>query len=289
MVSVVVLAALAHAELSLAHRRVLTADGASLALVRYSPPGHDARPPVLVLVDLPFGRSVAAPLAEALAHAGRVVFVAEVRGQGASDLGVSLQSIVQFDFPAIAQAIGGPVDLVAHGWLGSLALAAAGHELPVRKVVALNAPARFEVPSELAEALLSSGRLGSLGLSPLGGAQFNALFVMESAIDPWLLATVKAQLRDVSAATAREWLAWMRVGDLPLGDGSSVRARLETYDEPTLALLALGDGFAGPELCAPLRERPRVALHTLTRFEVGRGPPTASSSGSSTTPRTRRC
>jgi predicted alpha/beta hydrolase len=269
MLTVVMLATLAQTDLRVAHRKVMTRDGVSLALTRYSPPGHDGRVPVLLLVDLPFARSAAAPLAKALADAGRVVFVAEVRGQGASEAGVTLRGVVAFDFPAIAGAIGGPVDLVAHGWLGSLALAAAGHELKVRRVVALNAPARFEVPNELAEALLSSGRLGALGLSPLGGEHFSALFLLGSAIDPFVLATVKAQLRDLSAATAREWLAWMRTGDLPLDDGSSVRARLQRYEQPTLVVLALGDGFAGPELCATLRERPGVSLHTFSRFDAG--------------------
>jgi hypothetical protein len=256
---------------SVAHRRVTTADGLSLGLLRYSPAGHDARPPVLIVTELGFGRELADPLARALVADGRLVYVAQVRGQGTSDSGASLRSIVTFDFPAIAGAIGEEVDLIAHGWLGTLALAAAGHELPVRRVVALNAPARFEVPSVMAQALLAQGSFVALGLSPEGGERFDALFVTGSQVKAPLLAAVKAGLRDVPAPMATEWLAWMSAGDLPLDGAGSVRTRLRSYDRDTLAMLGLGDGFAGPELCAPLRDdsRAKVRLHTFTRFDVG--------------------
>ncbi len=272
MIAAVVLSlATAQADVSVAHRRVLTDDGLSLGLLRYSPPGHDARPPVLIVTELGFGREVADPLARALVADGRLVYVAQVRGQGASDSGASLRSIVTFDFPAIARAIGGEVDLVAHGWLGTLALAASGHELPVRRVVALEAPARFEVPSAMAEDLLSQGSFVALGLTPHGGERFDALFVVGSQVRPEVLRAVKAGLRDVPAPMATEWLAWMRSGDLPLDGVGTVRSRLRSYDRDTLAVLGLGDGFAGPELCAPLRDdaRAKVKLHTFSRFDVG--------------------
>jgi hypothetical protein len=70
---------------------------------------------------------------------------------------------------------------------------------------------------------------------------------------------------------AQEWLAWMKAGDLPLDGQGTVRSRLRSYDRDTLMLLGLGDGFAGPELCAPLRDdsRAKVRLHTFSRFDTG--------------------
>jgi hypothetical protein len=271
VIAVLLVLTLGSADASLAHRRVMTDDGVALGLVRYAPPGHDERPPVLIVTELGFGRGLADPLARALVADGRLVYVAQVRGQGVADAGASLRSIVTFDFPAIARAIGVEVDLVAHGWLGTLALAAAGHELPVRRVVALGTPSHFEVPSVMAEQLLSQGSFVALGLSPSGSEAFDALFVTGSPIGEAALSQVKAGLRDVPAPMAQEWLAWMKAGDLPLDGQGTVRSRLRSYDRDTLMLLGLGDGFAGPELCAPLRDdsRAKVRLHTFSRFDTG--------------------
>lgn len=261
--SVVLLAALlAAAPVSVAHRKVVTDDGAALALHRFSPPGRSsALPPVLLLADVGFGRPLfdfrGRGLARWLAERGRVVYVAELRGQGASSPAHSLRTALHLDLPAVAKALAGEgaVDLVAHGYLGTLALAAAGRELPVRRVVAINTPAAAEPPTELAAVFLGQGgHFSSLASSPEGFAMFEQLFSMGARVDPTVLRAGVAATRDLSPGVAAELLAWAQTGDLPLDDGSTVAERLHHYDRPTLLLLALADGFAPPESCSPLRE-----------------------------------
>lgn len=278
MAAVVLLTVLASAPVEVSHRRVGTEDGAALALYRYRAVGDARRgPPVLLVGDLGFGRALfdsgGHGLARFLAAGGRTVFVAELRGQGAADATGSLRTVVHLDLPAIARALQGPVDLVAHGWLGTLALAAAGRELPVRRVVALATPVDAEVPSRDAEALLvAGGRFSAWSGSPEGAAAFARSFVAGSAIDPSRRAALLgAGLRDLSASVAAELLAWMRQGDLPLDDGTTVTQRLRALARPTLLVLALGDGWAGAELCAPLRELAPgpVTVRTYSRVTDG--------------------
>lgn len=267
---------------SVAHRRVVTEDGASLALYRFLPPGGGAsRTPVLLVAEIGFGRLLfdlaGEGLARWLAGRGYRVYVAELRGQGLASPGASLRAWIHLDFPAVAKAIAedgaGSVDLVAHGWGGALAVAAAGRELPVRRVIALNTPMLAEVPSRLAEAfLLGGGRYSDFSASPQGAYDFELLFAMETRFPPRTLAALRALgTRDLGAGQAAEWLAWMREGDLPLDDGTTVVRRLRAFDRPTLLFLALADGIAGPELCAPLRDesKAKVELRTFSRFETG--------------------
>jgi predicted alpha/beta hydrolase len=260
-----------------AHRRVIAADGASLALYRYQLAGSGpGRPAVLLLADLGFDRGLLEPLARALALGGRTAYVAELRGQGASDPGFSLRAWVHLDLPAIARAIArdepGPLDLVAHGWAGTLALAATTRELAVRRVVALNTPVIAEPPvAELEAFLIDGGRYETWGTSPAAAAGFARLYVMGSAIAPGVLAGLLARARDLRPAMAREWLTWLRLGDLPLDDGTTVRGRLARFDRPALLLLALADNVAGPELCAPLRSLTGAAItvRSFSRFDSG--------------------
>jgi pimeloyl-ACP methyl ester carboxylesterase len=269
-------------ELRVSHRRVVTDDGATVALYRYLPPGgRSTRVPVLLVGEVGFGRLLfdleGEGLARWLASRGTPVYVAELRGQGLASAGASLRAWVHLDLPAIARAIARdgarPVDLLAHGWGGTVALAAAGRELPVRRVIALSTPVLAEVPSRLAEAFLATGgHFSDFAASPQGAADFELLFAMETRFPPRTLAALRARgTRDLSAGQAAEWLTWMRSGDLPLDDGSSLLSRLRAFDRPTLLLLALADGLAGPELCAPLRDvsTAPVQLRTFTRFETG--------------------
>lgn len=264
----------------IAHRRVVTDDGASVALYRYLPPGGAPSGSAVLLVgEVGFGRRLfdfgGEGLARWLALRGHVVYVAELRGQGLASAGLGLGAWVSHDFPALRRALANDgidvVDLVAHGWGGTLALAAAGRELPVRRVVALATPVVAEVPSALAERFIGGGgRFGQLATSPQGADDFEVLFIMGSAVSRQALAGLRALgARDLHPRQAAEWLTWMRTGDLPLGDGTTVASRLRDYDRPTLMLLGLADGFAGPELCAPLRERSKahVTLRTFSRFD----------------------
>ncbi len=246
------------------HRKVVAEDGAALALYRY---GSSASrlPPVLVIVDLGFDRSLADPLARFLAERGRTVFVAELRGQGASASGHSLRSLIHLDLPAITKVIGEPVQLIAHGYAGSLAMAAVGHELQVSRVVAFSTPMSPEPPTELQAWFLSDGaRFSSLAASPEGAEIFSQLFAMGSALR-------RGGTRDLSRAMAAELLAWLQTGDLPLDDGTSVLARLHAYDTPTLMFLGLANAWAPSEACVLLRERSRasVQLRSFSRFSDG--------------------
>ncbi|MCC6333809.1 MAG: alpha/beta fold hydrolase [Myxococcales bacterium] len=269
-------------EPTVSHRRVVASDGASLALYRYLPPGKgEGRSPVLLVGEIGFGRPLfdlhREGLARWLAARGYAVYVAELRGQGKANAGASLRAWIHLDLPAIARVIAAeqsePIDLVAHGWGGTLALAAAGRELPVRRVVALSTPVEAEVPSALAGAFLAEGgHFSDFAASPGGAWDFELLFAMETKFPPQTLEALRALgTRDLSSGQAAEWLAWMRLGDLPLDDGTTVRSRLLDFDRPTLLFLALGDGFAGPELCAPLRDTSKAAvrLRTFSRFETG--------------------
>lgn len=277
--SMLLFAAPAHLQIS--HRKVVTADGAALALHRFLPPGGGTSwPPVLLLADVGFGRPLydfkGAGLARWLAGHGRAVYVAELRGQGASDPGHSLRTIVHLDLPAIARAIAadrpGPIDLVAHGFVGTLAIAATTRELQVRRVVALDTPALAEPPTDLARSFLSEGgHFSSLASSPEGFGMFEQLFAMGAQIEPSVMRGLAGSTRDLSRGVSSELLAWMDTGDLPLDDGTSVVSRLRASDRPTLLLLGLADGFAPSESCAPLREltRGKVSVRMFSRMAEG--------------------
>src|SRR5689334_22884618 len=107
---------LASAPVDVAHRRVLAHDGTSLGPYRYGAPGLKA---VLLIPELGFDHWVFDTEGEGVARFfaghGRTVYVAELRTKGlaarVSDLGAVLD-------------VTGPVDLVAHGYAGTLAMAA---------------------------------------------------------------------------------------------------------------------------------------------------------------------
>ena len=268
-------------EVHVSHRRVVTADGASLALHRFLPPGKTSSlPAVLLLADVGFGRPLfdfkGTGLARWLAARGRVVYVAELRGQGASDSGHSLRTVIHLDLPAISRAIAvdrpGAIDLVAHGFIGSLAIAATTRELQVRRVVALSTPVVQEQPTELARAFLSTGgRFTSLASSPEGFGMFEQLFAMGAVIDPAVMRGLAGSTRDLSWGVSSELLTWMETGDLPLDDGTSVVSRLRQSDRPTLLLLGLADGFTPAESCVPLRglTKGKVRIQMFSRVVEG--------------------
>ncbi|MGV3619694.1 MAG: alpha/beta fold hydrolase [Archangium sp.] len=253
--------AIAVAATPVAHRKVVTEDGASLALYRYGVGDK----PVLFIVDFGFTRQLAEPFAQYLAERGRLVYVAELRGQGASSAGMSLRSVVHLDFAAIQKAIGARVDLVAHGYAGSLALAAAGHELDVRKVVAFSTPMIPEQPTELQEWFLSNGT----PYSSLNAEVFDQLFSMQSKANALQMSELRRTgTRALSHAMATELLAWMKTGDLPLDDGTTVLRRLRGYERPTLMFLGLANAWAPSEACVILREFAPgdIKLRSFSRF-----------------------
>lgn len=278
MIAWVVTLALAAPELTISHRRVDTADGVALALYRYrlGAEPNDA-PPVLLVPDLGFTRAAfdfeGRGLARVLAETGRTVYVAELRGQGKSGPADSLEKLGMIDFPRVLEVIGAPrVDVVVQGWAGSVVLATNADDPRVRKVVALNTPLLAEVPSALAERfLLEGGRFTELASSPEGRQTFDDLFALWAELDPHTRsAFLTTGTRDLSRPIANQLLAWMRTGDLPLGERSLV-TRLSSWKKPMLLLLGLADGFASPEQCAVWRERAPgpIQLRTFSRVETG--------------------
>lgn len=275
--AVLLLASTGLRDVETAHRKVVSSDGAALALYRYRPAdGADGRRPVLLVPDLGMRKAVfdlqGDGLARWLAGKGRLVYVAELRGQGAAVRNVwHLSQYVERDLPAIAKAIGEPFDLIAHGWSGTLALAAASHELKgkVVRVVAFSTPVEADVPNRLTEQLLEAGgRLSELADDP---PAFSTLFAHRARFSEHKLSALRqSALCDLSREAASELLGWMRSGDLNLSDGSTVKSRLARYDVPTLLLLPLADNWAGSELAAPLREvsKAPVVMKAFSRFEL---------------------
>ncbi len=265
-------------DLSVSRRKVIADDGVALALYRYSPLAT-GRPPVLLIADFGFGRSAfdwhGAGLARWLARHGRTVYVAEVRGQGkASVAGWTPAEVLQYDLPAIAAAIPEPTfDVVAHGWAGTLALAASVKEWKGRvgKVVSLSTPAEFMVPSRLALAVLKNGgKIASLGGDPEGAHIFELLFAMNALFSRDQLSSLRSEMvTDFGPRASRALLQWMTSGDLTLGTGESLKARLKAYDRPTIQFLGLANGWANPELCGVLREvsAAKVKLRVFSRFD----------------------
>ncbi len=262
-------------ELTVSHRRVTTPDGVALAVYRYERPGTKVSTPVVLVPDVGFTRAAydfeGRGLARTLAESGRTVFIAELRGQGKSGPGVSLEAMAR-DLDVVLDAIEvKQIDLVVHGWAGSVVLAVNEDDPRIRRVIAFNTPLLAEVPSALAENfLLDGGRFSTLASSPAGAQVFELLFSMWSKFptgsDRGLLAT---GTRDLSKPVAAELLTWMRSGDLPLAKGSVVQ-KLTGWKKPTLLLVGLADGFASPELCAVWRERApaSVKLRSFSRLET---------------------
>jgi pimeloyl-ACP methyl ester carboxylesterase len=268
--------ATASGDVQVAHRKVVTPDGVALAVYRYQRPGVvSSLPPVVLVPDVGFSRAAfdfeGRGLARWLSARGRLVYVVELRGQGKSEPGLALAPMAQVDLPAAIRTLGlKQLDLVVHGWVGSLLLAVHGRDERIRRVVALNTPMLAEPPSALAAAFLEDGgRFSTLASSPAGARTFHELFALWSELPHGTeRAFLATGTRDLSRPVAAELLAWMRAGDRPLGTRSVVTG-LSMLNRPTLLLLGLADGFAPPEQCAVLRERAPgpVVLHTFSRAE----------------------
>lgn len=265
-------------------RRVLTSDGVAIALYRYVPAGGAQRSPAVLLVpDFTLGREAfdagGGGLARWLQARGREVFVVELRGHGRSDVPKSwgLEDILTRDFPAVLEAIGavrpGPVDLVAHGYAGTLAMVATTKEWKGRiaRVISLSTPVEPGPPAPgLARLLEQGGGFEKLSLTPAGAKLFEQLYARRGVFPPRRLAALRTGLNDLAPRAARELLGWMNSGDLKIGD-SSVLKRLRDYDRPTHQVLALGDSFANPEYASPLRElapRAQVEVRLLSRVQL---------------------
>jgi pimeloyl-ACP methyl ester carboxylesterase len=268
--------------LHVAHRRVTSSDGVALALYRYTLEEGAAGPAVLLVPELGMGRAVfdleGEGLARYFAARGRRVYVAELRGQGAATSPASrlaLAAVVRRDLPAVLEASGErEVDLLVHGYAGTLALAAATRELQgrVRRVVALATPVLPEVPSPVALEVLRAGAdFRALSADPLGARALELLFTFQGRFKPGRLEALSAHaLFPLGAPLAADLLKWMQTGDLPLGDGTTVLTRLASYDRPTLVFCGLADGFANPEFVTPLAtvSKAKVTLRTFNRFEL---------------------
>lgn len=259
---------------------VAAADGVKFRLYRYVPAGavRTGRP-VLLVPDLGFSRAVfdlgEVGLARFLQRRGREVYVLEPRGhgQGASDAtSWHLRQLVTQDLPAavreIARADDGPIDLVVHGYAGTLALAATTGELrgKVARVVALSTPVALEVPNAATREWLTT-------CAPISadGARFELLFARHGQFPPRRVALLRTRTTKLSREACAELLGWMESGDLALtSPDDTVSTRLQRYDRPTLVLAGLRNNFAHPEFATPLRDAPRthVEVRLLTRLAL---------------------
>ncbi len=267
-----VIAGLLLAGPTVSHRELVVSDGARLVVTKVRP--RSAVGTVVLFADVGFGRTLLRPLALALAERGRTVYAVDVRGQGSASSRGGLVEAATVDVPAVLRLAvsesGRPVDVVVHGWLGTLVLARlAGPDAPaVRRVVAANTPVLTELPNRATERFLrDQGRFTALLSSPDGAEVFSQLFAPEVRGGARVRAALGWAARDLGPQRSAELLAWMRAGDFPLGT-STVGAALKGFDRPTLQLLALGDGFAPPELASPLREvsSAPVVVRTFTRL-----------------------
>jgi pimeloyl-ACP methyl ester carboxylesterase len=265
-----------------AHRRVVTDDGLSLALVRYGSP-RTPKGTVLLVPDLGLTAAVfdfdGEGLAPALARAGFSVVVAELRGQGRSQRPLldRLEDRLRRDLPAVLQELAredpSPVSLVVQGYGGALVLGALEGPLRgrVRRVVAVSTPVEFELPSPLMEKVLEGGGdLPALASDPAGARSFEVLLHLDGRIPAPALRRLRTEaVEPLGREVAAQLLAWLRTGELPLWDGSLLSQRLAAYDRPTLLLLPLLEGWAPPELAAPLRERSaaKITVRTFSRFD----------------------
>jgi predicted alpha/beta hydrolase len=275
----VLLGALAALPVEVSHRGARTHDGRTVGLVRYAlgaPEPLQKR--VLIVPELGFGRPLWDGFARKLAARGYVVYLAQLRGQGAMAVpGYHLRDLVTEDFPALARALAADgashVSLIAHGFAGMLALASAGRELKgiVTRTVALSVPVEAQVPSRLVETfLLRGGRFSALGTDPQSVRLFQLVFGGGPTADRDTLAWVRGGgVNDLGDSASAELLEWMRAGDLTLSDGSTLSERIKSYNVPTYVVLPLDDGFAASEMAAPLREvsRAPVTMRALNRAE----------------------
>ena len=268
------------ASLPIAHRKVVAADGQALALYRYGV-ANQGSAPVLLLSDLGIGRQAfdyeSHGLARFLAAHGLQVYVAELRGQGCAGLPASGYHLkdIESDVVAVVNAIGAPqIDLVVHGWVGTLALAASAGPLHgrVRRVVALSVPAVPDEASPLVSAMLEQGgHVSALGGDPEAAFIFQLVYSMGGRYRRGTMEGLRADaFTDLGPLASNELLQWMRSGELKLSDGATVSERLKDFDAPTMLFMGLADGFANPELAAPLREvsHARVTMKTFSRFEL---------------------
>ncbi len=261
-----------------AHRKVVAADGQALALYRFGA-AAEGKPAVLMVGDLGESRALwdvgGHGLAGYLADRGYEVYVAELRGQGRTGApagGYGLEEWVKLDLPAIAAVMPAHFDLIAHGWGGTLAIAAAGKELKgrVRRIVGLATPGSGGVPNRLAERTLEQeGRLSTLAADPSSKRAFDLLFAMNAR---WSSATrllASGALSDLGPRASAELLGWMRDGDLALGDGDKVSGRLAQVDAPALVVLPLADEWAPAELASTMRQvlKGPVKVKAFSRFE----------------------
>jgi len=278
--AMLLLAPLALAQPPVEEGTLRLADGSRVGLLRAHPAVASRANPVLLIPDLGLAPRVfddrGRGLLPALVSAGREVVVLDWRRTRWAG---GLSSLVSQLLPAAILATSGPdqrqVDVVAHGYAGSLLLAAAAEESRGRvgRVVALSTPVELGVPSPLLEQVLASGgALRSLALQPEGARTLELLLADGGNYPRGFWDRIRrAGLVDLPPRTAVELLAWMRKGTLTLGPHDTLASRLSHYDRPTLLFLPLGDNLAHPEHAAPLRElAPRAAIQVrqLSRLDL---------------------
>lgn len=232
--------------------------------------------PVLLVPDLGLTPMVflhrSGGLAATLAAGGREVYVLD---WSRTDARGGLAGIVGRVLPAALKAAGSgaAVDVVGHGYAGTLVIAASTDEAAglVNRVVALNTPVELAPPNPILTGVLErGGQLADLALTPAGVRTLWLLLMDGGAFSPGLPSTFRrVGLVNLKPTVATDLVDWMRAGDLALA-GQRLSERLRRYDRPTLLLLPLRDNFAHQEHAAPLRElaiRATVRSQQLSRLD----------------------
>jgi len=272
------------------YRALIPAGGARVALWRYSASGERSGPPVLLLPELGFDRTLFDPgLAPALQARGRDVYVLEWRGTGRSTAALpgmgGLDALFSGDAPAALGAIGEKAQIVGVGLGGAAAylLAARGG---VSAVVAISVPAAWEVPNEAVRGVMrAAGRAAGSARAPLDLRRWSRtpapvgdgrrdllqlLFEHGDALGPRL-----ERLRDGLGSAAPELVAdvgrWMERGE-PRLVGPRLRDALAALAVPLLVVAAPRDNWVHPEHAlavrrlAPRAPRDEMVLSRIEGF-----------------------
>ncbi len=229
--------------------------GAHVTVWRYAAAGTRRGPPVVVFGELGFGRASVGALAAALQDRGREVFVPDWRGTGASTGGppalAGLQAMLEGDARAALEAALGEGDcaqLVGVGLGGAAAYLLADRACAV---VAVNVPARWEVPDEAVRRLIAAMRpaaeeFGALGPwlslpSPLDSREGRDLGELLLGLRPQ--SPLRSRAGRVAPQLAREVLEWMQGGPF----AQRLSAAADGLAVPLLLVSSPRDNLVHPE------------------------------------------
>ncbi|MBK7865453.1 MAG: alpha/beta fold hydrolase [Archangiaceae bacterium] len=252
--------------------RPLTADGAHIGLGRYLPRGERRFVEPVVLAhgmganrfDLDFDETYS--LARYLARRGFESWVLELRGRGHAGFhgrDTSFDDQAEHDVAAALRTIGQPVLWVGHSKGGLIAYAhlAQNLEAPIRALVTLGTPIRFDHDRVLSAFLTLARPLYALPLMPIRAAAavganvtglppepFGSYMLRPENMDPEVLALAMRHVpSDIFGGVARQFFRWMRTGRVDSNRGFDYRAAFANVRAPLLMIAGTHDKLAPPD------------------------------------------